>query len=44
MNVLIEIFGEGKNLDALQMSSRGVVMFFIALVLIRISGWVFRGS
>jgi uncharacterized membrane protein YcaP (DUF421 family) len=36
--LLITIFGEGKNLDVLQMSSRGVIIFFIALVLIRISG------
>jgi uncharacterized membrane protein YcaP (DUF421 family) len=38
MNLLIEIFGQGKDLNALQMSSRGVAMFFIALILIRISG------
>jgi uncharacterized membrane protein YcaP (DUF421 family) len=38
MELLINIFGEGKDLNALQMSSRGIVMFFIALVLIRISG------
>jgi uncharacterized membrane protein YcaP (DUF421 family) len=38
MELLIKIFGEGKDLNALQMSSRGVVMFFIALILIRISG------
>jgi uncharacterized membrane protein YcaP (DUF421 family) len=38
MEVLIKIFGEGKDLNALQMSSRGVVMFFIALILIRVSG------
>jgi uncharacterized membrane protein YcaP (DUF421 family) len=38
MELLIKIFGEGKDLDALQMSSRGVVMFFIALILIRVSG------
>lgn len=38
MEILIKIFGEGKELNALQMSGRGVVMFFIALVLIRISG------
>jgi uncharacterized membrane protein YcaP (DUF421 family) len=38
MELLIKIFGEGKDLNALQMSSRGVVMFFIALVLIRLSG------
>lgn len=38
MHILIQLFGEGKDLNALQMSSRGVVMFFIALILIRISG------
>jgi len=38
MELLLKIFGEGKDLNALQMSSRGVVMFFIAFVLIRISG------
>jgi uncharacterized membrane protein YcaP (DUF421 family) len=38
MELLIKIFGEGKDLNALQMSSRGLVIFFIALVLIRISG------
>src|ERR1700710_3177636 len=38
MNLLIQIFGEGKDLNALQMNSRGVVMFFIALTLIRVSG------
>ena len=32
------IFGEGKDLNALQMSSRAVVVFFIALGLIRIAG------
>src|ERR1700709_671749 len=38
MEIFMQIFGEGKNLNALQMSSRGIVMFVIALVLIRISG------
>src|ERR1700710_1587495 len=38
MELLIKIFGEGKDLNALQMSSRGIVIFFIALLLIRISG------
>jgi len=38
MEILIKIFGEGKNLNALQMSSRGVIFFILALVLIRISG------
>ena len=38
MELVIKIFGEGKDLNALQMSSRGVVMFFVALILIRVSG------
>jgi uncharacterized membrane protein YcaP (DUF421 family) len=38
MDLLITIFGEGKDLNALQMSSRGIVMFLIAFLLIRISG------
>jgi uncharacterized membrane protein YcaP (DUF421 family) len=38
MEIFIKIFGEGKDLNALQMSSRGVVIFFIALILIRVSG------
>ncbi len=38
MDILIKIFGEGKDLSVLQMSCRGLVVFLIALVLIRISG------
>jgi uncharacterized membrane protein YcaP (DUF421 family) len=38
MELLIKIFGEGKDLNVLQMSSRGIVIFFIALILIRVSG------
>ncbi|QEC74739.1 DUF421 domain-containing protein [Mucilaginibacter ginsenosidivorax] len=38
METLKLFFGEGKDLNALQMSDRGVVMFLIALLLIRISG------
>jgi len=38
MDLLVKIFGEGKDLNALQMSCRGIVVFLIALVLIRISG------
>ncbi len=36
--LLYKIFGEGRNLNTLQMCSRAVVVFFITLVLIRISG------
>jgi uncharacterized membrane protein YcaP (DUF421 family) len=38
MNLLIEIFGQDKNLNAWQMSCRGIAIFMIALLLIRISG------
>jgi uncharacterized membrane protein YcaP (DUF421 family) len=38
MDTLIEIFGNGKDLNTLQMSCRGVVVFIIALILIRLSG------
>jgi uncharacterized membrane protein YcaP (DUF421 family) len=37
-HLLTTIFGEGKDLNALQMSSRGIVVFIIALILIRLSG------
>ncbi|MBS1584191.1 MAG: DUF421 domain-containing protein [Bacteroidetes bacterium] len=38
MDLLIKIFGEGKELSTLQMVSRGIVVFVIALLLLRISG------
>jgi uncharacterized membrane protein YcaP (DUF421 family) len=38
MDVITELFGEGKDLTALQMSLRTVVIFAITLILIRISG------
>lgn len=38
MHTLINIFGEGKDLTLFQMCARGIVVFFIALLLIRISG------
>jgi uncharacterized membrane protein YcaP (DUF421 family) len=38
MDILIKIFGQGKDLNTLQMGCRGIVVFFIALLLIRISG------
>ena len=38
MDLLTEIFGKGKDLSVLQMSSRGIILFFLALILIRISG------
>ena len=38
MEVIYRIFGTGKDLDILQMCVRAIVIFLIALVLIRISG------
>ncbi len=38
MEFLRTIFGQGKDLDALQMSCRGIIVFVIAFLLIRISG------
>jgi uncharacterized membrane protein YcaP (DUF421 family) len=39
MNELIlKLFGEGKDLDTLQMACRAFIMFFITLVLIRVAG------
>ncbi|HVU94007.1 MAG TPA: YetF domain-containing protein [Puia sp.] len=38
MNILHTLFGEGKDLDSLQMICRAIVAFFLTLVLIRIAG------
>ena len=38
MEWIYDIFGHGKNLDTLQMSSRAILVFFIALILLRIAG------
>jgi uncharacterized membrane protein YcaP (DUF421 family) len=38
MNTLIDLFGEGKDLNALQMSCRAIVVFLLAFALIRVSG------
>jgi uncharacterized membrane protein YcaP (DUF421 family) len=38
MEVLKTIFGEGDKLNALNMSCRGIAIFLIALVMIRVSG------
>jgi uncharacterized membrane protein YcaP (DUF421 family) len=38
MNVIENILGKGSDLSTLQMSIRGIIIFFIALLLIRISG------
>jgi len=38
MDIINTIFGQGKNLDIVQMSARAFVIYFIALVFIRISG------
>ncbi|MGI4750666.1 MAG: DUF421 domain-containing protein [Janthinobacterium lividum] len=38
MEILNKLFGEGKDLNTLQMSSRALVIYLIALLLIRIAG------
>ena len=38
MNLIHTLFGEGKDLDSLQMVCRAIVSFFLTLVLIRIAG------
>jgi len=38
MEIFLQVFGQGRNLDALQMTSRGIVVFFLAFLLIRIAG------
>ena len=38
MEIINELFGQGKELNILQMSLRAVVVFFIALALIRFTG------
>src|ERR1700760_784210 len=38
MNIIHTLFGEGKDLDSLQMVCRAIVRFFGTLVLIRIAG------
>lgn len=38
MKTIYFLFGEGRDLTALQMSCRGISVFIIALILIRISG------
>jgi uncharacterized membrane protein YcaP (DUF421 family) len=38
MHILIDIFGQGRDLTIAQMCSRGTAVFFIALLLIRVSG------
>jgi uncharacterized membrane protein YcaP (DUF421 family) len=43
-DLLIRIFGEGRDLDAAQMAARAFVMFFIAIVLVRLSGMRSFGS
>ena len=41
---LLNVFGRGENLSAGQMAMRSFVMFFIALILIRVSGMRSFGS
>lgn len=37
-NLLYELFGDGNDLTALQMSMRSIVIFVVALALIRVAG------
>ena len=43
-DIIYTLFGEGKDLNALQMGCRTIVIFFIALALIRLSGMRSFGS
>lgn len=38
MEAILLLFGQGRTLDPLQMAMRAIVVFLVALVLIRISG------
>ena len=38
LDAFLWLFGEGQDLASWQMAARGAAMFFIALVLIRVSG------
>lgn len=38
MEIINELFGHGTDLNSLQMSLRAIVIFFIALILIRFTG------
>ncbi|MGZ3900960.1 MAG: DUF421 domain-containing protein [Bacteroidia bacterium] len=38
MNRIVEIFGEGKDLTAFQMSMRAILVFLLGIVLVRIAG------
>jgi len=38
MDWVLQLFGQGKDLTALQMSMRGITVFILALLLIRIAG------
>jgi len=38
MELLYQVFGKGKDLSTLQMCDRAIVIYFIALIMLRISG------
>ena len=38
MEILYRIFGQGKDLSTMQMCARAIVIYFIALIMLRISG------
>ncbi|WP_028078975.1 DUF421 domain-containing protein [Solimonas soli] len=37
-DILLRLFGEGRDLDALQMGARAVVVFILVLVMVRVAG------
>src|SRR4051812_17803505 len=37
-SIIHQLFGEGQQLDTMQMAARALVMFFVALLLIRVGG------
>jgi uncharacterized membrane protein YcaP (DUF421 family) len=38
MTLLHQLFGEGRDLDSLQMAARAVVLFFVMLVFVHVAG------
>lgn len=38
MELIHQLFGQGKDLNALQMTDRAIVIFFLTLIMIRVAG------